>query len=718
MTGSAYTYAYSGGGTFEYSVANTGIQGPDDAGYMWGFSRRYNTAGTQVGQDAWLFNGSTTQQIGFTGTNYSYNFSSGGVYQSSSVSGMNYITSEVYGTSNRYSSTGASLGQDAWVVNNGVLQQVGFTGTGYQYKNGAGVFESSTVSGINQAGQVYGVSSRYTSAGGSNGQDAWIVTNGAIHQIGLTGTGYTTTSGNESSSATAMTESGKATGFSSRYDSFGISLGSDPWVYDGTTTKQIGLTGGSDSYPYDGSVYRTGSPKFINNAGRVAGITERFNSQNLLIGQDSWVYNGSSTVPAGLTGGAFGYTYTGSGGGTYQMSTPLGLNANGQAYGTSNRYTSTGSSLGTSGWFFDPQSGQSSPLAFSFRSSDNFSSTSPTLLTDTGYVLGNYELYNGTTDMGARGFLWSESGGFFDLGTLVNGGLASQQWQYLKSPNVLGYAPDGSPLFVIASGLASGQSSGSSACLLSASSTLPIGQLHTVTASSDAQIGTPAYGLALFGGTLSITASFNSNRPIAVNVLTSTINVTSGSTFGIGSSGPFGWFGGTLAVSGGGNLVIAQASPAVAVLPGSTLSVAAGSTATINGPVDPLSDATLVANHVAIANSGSFVVNTNVTVAAISGGRIDHRRHGRGTHCAEHPSAVPQGEWNGTPPIERPARRGRSCIAQHRRPFQRLDRQARPRRHIDGPPQRRRRDDRQSTPEWFQSGCMGRRRHRLFHGTQ
>jgi hypothetical protein len=49
-------------------------------------------------------------------------------------------------------------------------------------------------------------------------------------------------------------------------------------------------------------------------------------------------------------------------------------------------------------------------------------------------------LYSGSTTVGTRAFVWTETDGFSDLGSLVRGGLTAAQWQSLAE----GFAAAGS----------------------------------------------------------------------------------------------------------------------------------------------------------------------------------------------------------------------------------------------------------------------------------
>ena len=153
-----------------------------------GYSNRYSTTGISLGQDSWFYNGSSTQQIGLVGTNYSY-AASGGTYQESYPQWLNTV-GQVMGYSNRYSTAGNSLGQDSWFYNGSSTQQIGLLGTNYSYAALGGTYQFSYPEQLNTAGQVIGVSGRYDSAGNNLGYDSWFYNGSSTQQIGLTGTNY------------------------------------------------------------------------------------------------------------------------------------------------------------------------------------------------------------------------------------------------------------------------------------------------------------------------------------------------------------------------------------------------------------------------------------------------------------------------------------------------------------------------------------------------
>jgi hypothetical protein len=469
LSGTNYSYVTTGG-IYEDSVPwQVGT-----AGEVSGSSDRYGASGNNLGIDSWYFNGSTTQQIGLTGPNYSYS-TTGGTYEWSALNSLFSNAGYVDGYSKRYSSAGNFLGYDSWISNGSTTQQIGLTGTNYSYATTGGTYQSSNDFEISATGDVLGQSLRYSSSGSSLGGDAWYFNGSSTQQIGLTGTNYSyTASGGtyQYNFPYGTNSAGNVVGYSQRFSSSGTALGQDTWYYNGSTTQQIGLTGTNYSFAASGGTYQSSSPETINNAGDVLGYSQGFSASGSSLGQDAWYYNGSTTQQIVVTGADDSYVTSG---GTYEYNYPLNMNTGGDAVGFSYRYNSTGSSLGQDGWFFDSATDTTDLLQFSVDSANGESYTAPQVLTNAGAVLGIYDLYDGSTLKGQDAFYWSEASGFHDLGTLVNGGLSASGWDALQSViSASDNDVNGYPQFVVGYGLLNGQelsnnsSVGSSVFLLSA----------------------------------------------------------------------------------------------------------------------------------------------------------------------------------------------------------------------------------------------------------
>jgi hypothetical protein len=470
-TGVGYNYAAPGG-----TYRNSGASQINDGGQVIGFSNRYSSTGADLGSDLWLVSGLTTLQVGLTGANYEY-IASGGTVENSSYSDVPSLNSrgQTFGESERFSPTGITLGQDSWCFNGNITQQIGLVGPDYDELITGGTFHSSQAMQLNDNGQVIGNSQRFGTTGG--GDDAWLFNGSSTQQIGLTGANYSYNVNNkitppgptqiyQASFVGELNNAGQVVGTSVRDDASGNFMGVDSWFYDGKTTRQIGLIGTNYSYAsLPGDTFEQSTPTQINIAGQVVGTSNRYDSSRTNLGQDAWFFNGSTTQGIGLTGPATD--------GSYVSSQPIQLNNFGQVIGTSARGASGRTIAFEDAWLFDSNTDSTFLLQFSVSSTGQ-SDTSPELLTDGGVVLGWYTLYDGADIEGNDAFYWSETEGFHDLGTLIDGGLTAQGWQYLadvygsRIPGAAGMTADGSPQYILGDGQLIGQTGASSLFLLAA----------------------------------------------------------------------------------------------------------------------------------------------------------------------------------------------------------------------------------------------------------
>lgn len=466
LTGSIYSRSVTGG-TYQASVA----QQLNDAGQVMGFSDILAGNNSEPGLVAWIYSGTSTQAIGLTGGVYSITLD-GGPYSYEQGLQLNNA-GEVIGDSARFSGTsgykgpgaGGDLGTDAWLFNGTTTQQIGLTGAGYSYPTAGGTFEHSQAIQMNDVGQVMGESERYSPSGTDLGDDAWILSGANYQHIGLTGANYSySTAGGTFQRVVAqqINKSGDALGYSNRYNSSGTALGTDAWLFNGAGTQQIGLTGNNYSYSTSNGIIQSSLPLQLNDLGQAIGTSTRYSASGVNLGLDTWFFNGATTQQINLTGA--GYSYSTSAG-TYESSTNIAsqLNDVGDVIGTSARFDSTGRGLGYSGWFFDSSTDVTTPLQFGLDTGNGFSYTVPETVTDTGVVLGYYELFDGSADMGSQVFYWSLEDGFHDLGALVNGGLTAQGWQSLAeiyAPGTAGTTVDGSPQYILGDGILTGGNQG------------------------------------------------------------------------------------------------------------------------------------------------------------------------------------------------------------------------------------------------------------------
>jgi hypothetical protein len=370
-----------------------------------------------LGAAAWLYDHGTTTRIGFTDADYTG--STG--YQYSSPSDIN-AAGQVVGLSVRFTGGGNS----AWLYDHGTTTRLGLIDAAYPNN------DSSEATRINAAGQVVGNTEYAISGSAYYGAAAWLYDRGTTTRLGLTDAEHTRDDGYKSSQATQLNEAGNVVGFSYRYGSGSNDIkGVSAWLYKDGVTARLGLIDSEHtrSDGYQTSQLTSGSGQTLNRAGQVIGYSARY-ADMADAGRSAWVYANGVTTRLGLVDAA--HTRTDG----YAYSEAKSINEEGQVIGVSSRFGSIGN-LGQSGWFFDDVLNQTFTLEFSTRPG-GYSYTNPLYLADDGSVLGSYELFNASgSDLGARAFLWSVSDGFSDLGVLVDGGLTVNGWKSLYTASLI-----------------------------------------------------------------------------------------------------------------------------------------------------------------------------------------------------------------------------------------------------------------------------------------
>jgi alpha-tubulin suppressor-like RCC1 family protein len=407
LTGPEHTYLTG----YKESVAGL----LNEAGQVSGYSRRFNGSD---GRSAWLYNGTTTIDIGLTGPEHTSNFGNGNKY--SSTIDLNE-SGQVTGYSSRYNGGGTYLGSSTWLYNGTTTIDIGRTGPEYTRNDG---YKYSYAGRLNEAGQVLGYSTRYNGGSTALGNSAWLYDGTTTIDIGLTGPEHTRNDGYQSSQPFRLNESGQVVGQSNRYNGGSTQLGQSIWLYNGATTIDIGLVGSEHTR---GDGYKYSSLRQFNEAGHITGYSERYDGGSFFRGRSAWLYDGATTIDIGLSGSE----HTRSDG--YKYSWSEDLNEAGQVIGYSERYTGGGTPFNQDAWVYDPLLGQTFALSLSTRS-DGYAHSDATYLGEDGLVLGTYQLFDGLdNDLGRRAFYFTVADGLHDLGSLVDSGLTTNGWDYLAS---------------------------------------------------------------------------------------------------------------------------------------------------------------------------------------------------------------------------------------------------------------------------------------------
>lgn len=391
----------------------------NDAGQVAGHATRYSGS-TYNGESAWFYNGTTTQKIGFTGGVHT---SSSG-FQSNQVTALN-SAGQVIGTALQYSGSDAN-GLSAWRYSGGTTQQIGLLGAGHT--NSSNGSQHNYARAINESGQVVGDAERFSGATFA-GSSAWIQSGSTVQEIGLVGGVHTRSDGYQYNASTHLSNTGYVVGIADRYNGTDDN-GRSTWIYNGTSTQEIGLAGGVHTRS-DG--YQQNYLEALNDAGQVAGGAERFNGLDHH-GYSTWFYDGTSTQEIGLSGGE----YTRSDG--YQSNSISytaisSLNASGLVAGLAERFDGM-NTVSSSAWVYDSATGQtySMDAPLSFAPSDvAYSDSNIYYVGDDGLVLGAYSFTDTGNVITGGAFSFTVAEGWNDLGNLVEGGMDEAGWLVLSA---------------------------------------------------------------------------------------------------------------------------------------------------------------------------------------------------------------------------------------------------------------------------------------------
>ncbi|MEX2168905.1 MAG: hypothetical protein WD851_06325 [Pirellulales bacterium] len=383
-------HTYNGGSTFN------GVQDLNEAGHIMGYANRHFGGSAALGRSAWLYNGSTTLNIGLITSEHTRNDG----YKSSFPEEMNDL-GQVLGYSDRYKGGSTELGQSAWLYDGANTVNIGLTGPEHTRSDG---YRRSTAEELNEAGQVSGTSNRYSGGEIELGQSAWLYDGATTINIGFTGQEHTRDDGYKFSNSYDLNEEGHVLGVSRRYGVEGTDLGQSAWVYDGASTINIGLIGGkytgSDGYQFSQS-FR------LNEAGQVSGISWRAGG-----GSNNWFFDGVNTIEIGLVGAEHTPPDGHRAGGATR------LNEAGQVTGTSERFGSGGQRLGRSGWFYNGTTTVEIGLTGPENTRDDgYRDITLKHLNQSGDVMGFSELFNGKSSP------WGRSVWLFNGTTTINVGL-------------------------------------------------------------------------------------------------------------------------------------------------------------------------------------------------------------------------------------------------------------------------------------------------------
>ncbi|MGB7157271.1 MAG: PEP-CTERM sorting domain-containing protein [Tepidisphaeraceae bacterium] len=262
----------------------------DDITEVVGHANRYQAGtGAAFGQSAWYHSGGSTQVIGLVDTDHTQGNGAVGA-KSSTVQQLNNA-GYARGISTRFFGSTAS-GQSAWVFNSATgTTRVGLTDDEHTGTNG---LQSSSATQLNLAGNAAGTSSRFTGANVAAGTSAWVFREGSSTRIGFFDDTHTRGSDeNQTSSVTAINDDGEVIGQSTRYRSGEtIAWGSTAWVSDGATTTRIGLFDNLHTRHPGSDDFQSSTVSFLNDEGQATGVSSRFDAVSAAsLGQSGWFYD-------------------------------------------------------------------------------------------------------------------------------------------------------------------------------------------------------------------------------------------------------------------------------------------------------------------------------------------------------------------------------------------------------------------------------------------
>lgn len=261
--------------------------------------------------------------------------------------------------------------------------------TDYNHTNLSG-YHYSYVRQLNERGQVIGWSNRYNNGDGAT---AWLYYGENYTRLDFTDSIHLGLNGKRSSSVLGLNDAGQVIGCSDRYYGYSNVLGTSAWLYDGASFIMIGFYDadhtGDQTEDYERQYSR---PKQINEAGQVIGDSRRYVG-SFHSGEKAyspWLYDGGNYTRLGFTDDE----HTGDDG--KQNGGVRQINEAGQVIGASSRYNGY-DEYGTTAWLYD---GENYTIIIGLTDAehtreDGAHESSAGQINEAGQVTGNSECYNG-----------------------------------------------------------------------------------------------------------------------------------------------------------------------------------------------------------------------------------------------------------------------------------------------------------------------------------
>lgn len=256
-------------------------------GYIAGQTSRFYGTNGSWGYVAWVYDGATSQKIGFYDSEHTSS-------EDIQLSGPTYMNESgmVAGWSVRYLGSSVRLGYTSWLFNGTETIRLGLSGREFIRADG---YQWSGLNYLSNSGHATGSTSRFDGLD-SRGQSAWFFNGVSNIQIGLTGADYTNAEGSTEITPSGMNENGVVIGSSRRYNGSAIN-GTDAWMHINDQTVRIGLTG--SEYTGAGG-QRASYARDINIHDEVVGNTSVYAS-SVVVGARAWLLKGANYTVIGLT---------------------------------------------------------------------------------------------------------------------------------------------------------------------------------------------------------------------------------------------------------------------------------------------------------------------------------------------------------------------------------------------------------------------------------
>ena len=214
-------------------------------------------------------------------------------------------------------------------------------------------------------------------------------------KIGFTDAAHTHPNGNQASYVGLLNNTGVAAGYSYRY----AAGGSSAWFYDANASSPATIRVGLTTSGYESSTGSADSSvHHINDAGLLTGYSRRYDGSSY-IGYSAWVVDTQASTPTTTRIGFTDSEHTGNGG--LQYSYTNGITASGIVAGNSERYQSNGNHNGRTAWMVDGNN-PTTPTKLGFtgtgytRTDTNYRESYTNFVTDSGLVGGYSQRYDGT----------------------------------------------------------------------------------------------------------------------------------------------------------------------------------------------------------------------------------------------------------------------------------------------------------------------------------